>query len=235
MPDDSREDRAWGFVDGEGVFTEVSKAPLVQAGHTEPPFTVVLPSGETRKIIVLPKTHAQILQAGIAMHTTGYMEPIGPDTPYEPPAKPRIPGVKSIKVKRRIKVYTASKLRSATFIRDEIAHWPEVEVVSRWPFSHVDGDEPLWPEDCGAHASIFWTHDEEDVRKADVVLLFGEETDVLRGGLVESGMALALGKPVIVVGVNASYGTWQHHPKVYRVKNMVVARSLLTLLAGEHG
>lgn len=224
----------WGFVDSEGVFIETPKPPLVQAGYIEPPFTVTLPSGEVRHIIAKPKTYAEIADAGMEMQTTGYMERI--EAERDERAKgPRIPAVKSVKVKRKVRVYTASKLKSASFIREEINLWPEVEVVARWPFSHVDGDEPLWPEDCGAHASIFWVHDEEDVRKCDVVLLFGEETDVLRGGLVEAGMGLALGKTVIVVGRNTSYGTWQHHPKVYRVKDMTNARSLLTLLAFDNG
>lgn len=136
-----------------------------------------------------------------------------------------------VKVRQKIRIYTASKLNNATFIRDHIAQWPEVEVTSRWPFSHVDGDEPLWPEDCAAHGSIFWKHDEEDVKRADAVLVFGYEGDILRGALVEAGMGLALGKLVIVVGDNPSYGTWRFHPRVYRVKDMMTARSLLTLLA----
>lgn len=197
----------WGFIEEDtGAFTPVPKLPLLRAGHTAPPFDVTMPDGTTRRIL--------------ARSGASPVEIAPPDV-----APPKV------KVKRKIKVYTGTKLNNASFIRDTIAHWPEIEVTSRWPFSHVDGDSPLWPEDCAAHGSIFWIHDEEDVRRADVVLVFGYGDAPLKGALVEAGMAIGLGKRVIVVGENPSYSTWQYHPLVYRVRDMDTARSFLTLLA----
>lgn len=132
-----------------------------------------------------------------------------------------------------MKVYTASKLKEGPRWRRLAAEWPEVEFVARWPFMHVTDDgAPGWPDDCAAHGSIFWQHDHEDVARADVVLLFAADpSDVLRGGLVEAGMAIALGKTVIVVGENPGYGTWQFHQQVKRVPTLDAARSLLRLMA----
>jgi hypothetical protein len=202
------DDEEWGFMVGD-AFIPAPKIPLVRAGHETPPFDVTLPGGQVRRIISRVKEPTDVTA------TTEVNRGPSPQ----------------LAVKNKIKVYTATKLKHGPFIRDVIAKWPEVEITSRWPFSHVDGDEPMWPGDCAAHGSIFWTHDEEDVRKADVVLVFGHDSDVLRGGLVEAGIGIGLGKRVVVVGTNPSYGTWQFHPLVYRVKDMDTARSFLTLLA----
>lgn len=201
------EDVYWGFRDKDDVFVHVPKVPLLRAGFRTPPFDVKMPDGTVRHIIQQPIGDSLVQQ-------------------YQPPTP-------LLRIGPKIKVHTATKLRYASMIRDEISKWPEIEVTSRWPFSHVDGDEPLWPEDCPAHGSIFWSHDEEDVRKADVVLVFGHEDDVLRGALVEAGIGIGLGKRVIVVGINPAYGTWQFHPNVSRVKDMQTARSLLSLLASD--
>lgn len=132
----------------------------------------------------------------------------------------------------RLKVYTASKLKEGPRWRAIASKWPEIEVVARWPFLHVTDDgSPGWPDDCAAHGNVFWQHDHEDVARADVVLVYGESDDALRGALVEAGMAIALGKTVIVVGQCAAYGTWQFHSQVRRVGSMEAARSLLRLMA----
>lgn len=133
----------------------------------------------------------------------------------------------------RLKVYTASKLKEGPRWVQLARDWPEIDIVARWPFSHVSVDgEPSWPGDCAAHGSIFWQHDHDDVARADVILAFAEkDEDVLRGALVEAGMAIALKKIVIVVGANPSYGTWQFHPSVKRVATLEDARSLLRLMA----
>jgi hypothetical protein len=133
---------------------------------------------------------------------------------------------------RRIRVYTASKLSEGPRWRALDYAWPEIEIVARWPFLHVTLEgAPSWPEDCAAHGAEFWRHDHEDVARCDVVLLYGAPEHVLRGGLVEAGMAIALGKVVIVVGGNPGYGTWQFHTQVRRVGTLDAARSLLRLMA----
>ena len=133
----------------------------------------------------------------------------------------------------RLKVYTASKLKEGPRWRRLAEEWPEIDIVARWPFLHVTADgAPGWPDDCAAHGSVFWQHDNEDVALSDVVLVFANRPDdVLRGALVEAGMAIALGKVVIVVGDNPGYGSWQYHQQVKRVPTLEAARSLLRLMA----
>ena len=131
-----------------------------------------------------------------------------------------------------ITVYTASKLHHAPLWRRLAIAWPEIHFTARWPNDHVsDTGHPLWPEDSPAHGQVFWEHDAQDIRNSDVVLCYAEGSDVLRGALVEVGIALALSRHVIVVGESDSYGTWQYHKNVLRVKDLPAARNLLHLLA----
>jgi len=133
---------------------------------------------------------------------------------------------------KRIKVYTASCLNKGPLWRELASVWEEVEIVARWPFLHVNNEGlPDWPEDCPAHGAEFWQQDHDDVLRADVVLIYAIETDELRGALVESGMALGLGKPVIVAGKNHRFGTWQYHRLARRVPTLEAARSLLRLMS----
>ncbi len=125
-----------------------------------------------------------------------------------------------------IKIYTASKLIHAGLWRELVETWTEIEFTARWPVKHV-GTVP----DDPSYARVFWEHDLEDVSKSDGVLLYAEKGDHLRGGLVEAGMAIALGKFVIVVGDHPDYGTWQYHPRVHRAANLDAARLLLTCMA----
>lgn len=128
-------------------------------------------------------------------------------------------------------VYTASKPSHAMLWRQLRADWPEVNFCARWPWQHINDDgTPRWPDDK-AFGSIFWEHDFQDVQRANVVLCYAEPQDVLRGALVEAGMALGMGKLVITVGESESYGTWQYHSRVLRVKDLSSARTLLRLLA----
>ncbi len=133
----------------------------------------------------------------------------------------------------RIRVYTASKLSEGPLWRRLAIQWgDEIEIVARWPFLHVTEDgSPRWPGNCAAHGAEFWRHNREDVAACDVLLLYGKFEHVLRGGLVEAGMALALGKVVIVVGENNGYGTWKFHSHVRRVETLDAARSLLKLMS----
>ena len=132
----------------------------------------------------------------------------------------------------QLKVYTASRLKEGPRWRAMMNDWPEVEFVARWPFVHITPEgESGWPQDSPAHGSIFWQHDHEDIIRADVVLVYGHPDDVLRGALVEAGIGIALGKIVVVVGENESYGTWQYHQGVKRVATFEDARSLLRLMA----
>jgi hypothetical protein len=126
----------------------------------------------------------------------------------------------------RIRLYVASKLDEAGMWKNLARAWPEVEFISRWPWKHV-GTVP----DDPVHSKVFWQHDLEDVWRTDVVLVYAREGQKLRGALVEAGMAIVLGKRVIVVGDHADYSTWRHHPSVYIVADLNQARMLLATMA----
>jgi hypothetical protein len=109
-----------------------------------------------------------------------------------------------------IRLYTASKMTHAAMWRQLRLVYTNIHFTARWPY--LETEIPSTPE----HAKIFWQDDLLDVSVADAVLCYAEEGEHLRGALVEAGIALGLGKKVIVVGDHPDYGTWQYHPKVIR-------------------
>lgn len=108
-----------------------------------------------------------------------------------------------------IRVYTASKMKQGRKWLDLHAGAQGLYFHARW-LKHTALGTPDTPE----HAAKFWLEDEQDVRDADVVLVYAEQGEHLRGALVEAGMALACGVPVVVVGDSPDFGTWQYHPGV---------------------
>jgi len=118
-----------------------------------------------------------------------------------------------------IRVYTASKLQHWRRWKDLRSQWPEVTFTARWPDIDI-ASVPGTPQEARAH----WLDDEADVRSADVVLVYAESADNLRGALVEAGMAIALNKKVLVVGDHPDFGTWQHHPNVAHATDLDHAR-----------
>ena len=137
---------------------------------------------------------------------------------------------------RQPKLYIASKTNHAKSWLELRKKWPEVHFVMRWPWQVVaDGHDGT--VEAPDYASHFWQNDLADVREADYVLVYAEGQfsaienaevyEKLRGALVEAGMALALGKQVILVGNAPDYGTWQHHPNVIKVKTLDDARKCL--------
>jgi nucleoside 2-deoxyribosyltransferase len=125
-----------------------------------------------------------------------------------------------------IRVYTASKLTRAPLWQTLCSSWPHVYFHARW-LKHVSIGTPDTPD----NAASFWQEDEQDVRCADVVVVFAQNDEHLRGALVEAGMALAMKIPVIVIGDHKDYGTWQYHPGVTRLKDLEELRGHLELLA----
>lgn len=121
------------------------------------------------------------------------------------------------------RVYLASKLEHEPLLHDfRVSLRADVIVVSRW-LDMTSFEKKGTPADfvwC-------WLVDENDVRKCDILVVFGKTEDQLRGALVEVGMAIALGKLVIAVGDCKSYGSWQYHPQVIRVDNFSQARQII--------
>ena len=121
-----------------------------------------------------------------------------------------------------IRIYGASKLDKVPLWTRLRLEWEAVHFVMRWPWEHVGVIE-----DTPQEARKFWVEDLEDVMKAQLVMVYGEPQDKLRGALVEAGMAIATGRKVLVVGEHPDYGTWQYHPSVYQACNLDAAYGLL--------
>ena len=90
-----------------------------------------------------------------------------------------------------IRVYPSSKVKHAPMWRELQNTVPHVFFNARWPYlakyendiDH-DGFRDLWIE-C-----------KQDVMSADAVLLYVEENEILKGALVEVGIALANNIPI---------------------------------------
>lgn len=125
-----------------------------------------------------------------------------------------------------IKVYIAGKLDYAEQFRNYRRDWKPngIDLHARWfDQAIIEQSGPVTPEDM----HIFWLVDEEDVKQADALILYGRPEDKLRGALVEAGIAIAMGKLVIVVGESPDYGTWQYHPMVTRAASFEHAKTMI--------
>jgi nucleoside 2-deoxyribosyltransferase len=126
-----------------------------------------------------------------------------------------------------VKIYLAARYSKHPEMREAAAYLAARghEVTSRWiNGSHELGDHPtdearrrLAVEDC------------EDLRSADVVIAFSEAPRTVsnqRGGRhVEFGMALALGKPIYVVGPKEN--VFHYLPGVCHFRDLVGAAHAL--------
>lgn len=127
--------------------------------------------------------------------------------------------------------YGASKINEHT-----LKFW--MELRGSWPY-HATARWPTWYRfenvpDEGAFARLGWMHDEEDIRKADVTIVYSQSPDDgLRGALVEAGIALGAHRPVILIGNDKAYGTWRHHPRVFQFDLPSRAKVFMGLLAKE--
>ncbi len=112
------------------------------------------------------------------------------------------------------------------------------QIISTW----IDEAEPGETADYGD----LWTRIEAEIRASLGVVLYATDTDFpLKGAFVEAGMALAMGKRVMVVLDHIELdrfmrpiGSWISHPLVQRVShlgaayNMLVAEAAVLALAG---
>ena len=128
-----------------------------------------------------------------------------------------------------IRVYTASKIALAPFWHQFAAECPEVFLCSRW-LKHM----AIGTADTPENAKHFWQEDFQDVAGCDLLLCYATEGQTLHGALVEVGVALALGKPVMVIGEHPSYGTWQWHPGVIRVPDIAGAMQRIISVAFQY-
>ena len=125
-----------------------------------------------------------------------------------------------------IKVYIASKLAYAEQFRGYREAWKNegIDLHARW------FDQAIIEQTSEVHLNdfhIFWLVDEEDVKNSDAVIVYGTERDKLKGALVEAGIAIAMGKLVIIIGDCPDFGTWQHHPLVTRAGSFEHAKTMI--------
>lgn len=97
---------------------------------------------------------------------------------------------------RQIKIYTASKLRHADFIKSQ--RMDGFHFCARW-LDYVNDRTPV---------SHWMDNNFTDIRSSDAVLIYGEEADHLKTALVDAGYAIACGKPVYVIGAHPDYHPW---------------------------
>lgn len=125
-----------------------------------------------------------------------------------------------------IKVYIASKLKYAERFRRYREQWrlDNIDLHARWfDQAIIEQTSEVSPEDF----HIFWLVDEEDVKTSQALIIYGEKDDKLRGALVETGIAIAQGILVIVVGDCEDFGTWQYHPTVTRAGSFEHAKTMI--------
>ena len=127
-----------------------------------------------------------------------------------------------------MKIYTASKFSRANMWKQQFAQWKceglAISLNARWvnDYSELVPDHPQF-------CKLGWLHDVDDVSTSDLLILYADNTEHLRGALVEVGVALAKNKPVIIIGNHPDYGTWQFHPLIHKVDDFAAAKLLLKL------
>lgn len=118
------------------------------------------------------------------------------------------------------RVYFASKLSKAGFLRELRKAYHEVIVTSRWiDYDHCE------PTADDTEMGIFWSCDIVDIAASDYLIVVPPDNPPgdLRGALVEVGVALALNKRIIITGEHESYGTWHHLPHIIHYPNPIDA------------
>lgn len=127
-------------------------------------------------------------------------------------------------------IYIASKTRHAPkwrALRCQVRqHFRIVSSWLDWP-AHRAGDALLW--------QLCLT----EVAAADALILYSQPGEIHKGALVEAGMALGLGRPVLQVGQCASVlpgddsdASFTQHPQWHRLPT--VDQALLWLLEERH-
>lgn len=122
-------------------------------------------------------------------------------------------------------IYSASKIwhnTKWTELRDKYgfnikARWINVPCGTE---ANMTGAKVFSP----AEKAVLWTECEEDSRTSDMMVVYGEKTNEMRGALVEMGIAMGNGRPVYVIGNCPTFEVAPHsdvafmyHPLVQRV------------------
>lgn len=110
---------------------------------------------------------------------------------------------------RKPKIYIASKARHRPRWRD-LRDNRGYDIISHW----IDTPDEYSDDPTGLDYDKLWRTCIQDVKDCDTLVLYVETDEHLKGALVELGIALALGKDIIVTGDLGDNGTWHHMSKV---------------------
>jgi nucleoside 2-deoxyribosyltransferase len=109
-----------------------------------------------------------------------------------------------------MKIYIASKAFHRPQwrqLRDE-----GVPIISRW----IDVDDKFTADPAELDFEALWDTCVEDVLACDVLVCYVGPGEVLKGALVELGIAIGAGKQILLVGDREEYlknGTWINYRK----------------------
>lgn len=104
-----------------------------------------------------------------------------------------------------MKLYIASDIRHAQqWIYFRELCYPTIIVVSSWIDFLVDGEPPNLSEKTIEKS---WENNINDLALCNVLMLYHERGDSLRGALFEAGIAFAMKKPIMFVGDRNILGT----------------------------
>lgn len=119
---------------------------------------------------------------------------------------PKVYPASRASIKERVLMWRELKLKGAIFV----ASWINIDVLD-------------------ITYTQLWENILQEIKKADKLVLYVEKTDLpLKGAFVEAGIAIALGKKVVIVCPDIDInpidfnpiGSWASHPLVSFTKNL---------------
>jgi hypothetical protein len=125
------------------------------------------------------------------------------------------------------KIYSASKIwhNVKWKLMDDVGY----PITARWIWEECGtAENPTGAKQFTAEEKIqLWIECHEDVTRADMVIVYGEEKDELRGAVMEWGINMGQNKPTYVIG-NAPFfyangksdAAYMHHPLVHWLKDV---------------
>lgn len=135
----------------------------------------------------------------------------------------------------RYPIYVASKIEHFGMWKELRRKWKphNIDIVSTWidKIDPATGDKHKHP----LHLAADWIENIRDLTACKTVVCYAEETtQMLRGALVEVGVAIGQHKPVIIVGDPdlACWGSWQYHPLVTYARTLDGARNVIDVMRG---
>lgn len=131
-------------------------------------------------------------------------------------------------------VYVASTIFHIGMWKDLRRKWrPQgVQITSTWidKIDPVHGDSNVTPLAFAGH----WIENYREITAAKAVLIYATGKDLLRGALIEAGIAMGQHKAVICVGDidHPGWSSWQYHPLVHFAHTPDAALQVLRVWSG---